>query len=379
MNKILTTIVLCFLAIIVRAQDDLLQFVFTSDVHYGITRPHFRGADSVPSYLVNEAMIDAINKLPHQRLPADGGAGSGKTIKHIEGLMITGDIANRQEKGIQSASVSWRQFETGYGTRLTIHDAAGQPSSLCVVAGNHDLADAMGSWRIMQPEKDNASLAGMYNSMVAVDHPIQPSVFDYTRNKIHYSRDWKGVHCLFVNLWPDSAERAWIDQDLAGLGANIPVLLFTHSPPEVEARFFINPNGDHSINPRDKFENLLGQTFRDGDSVEDPATSETQALAVFLKAHPSIRAWFHGHNNWTEYYTWKGPHNEVSLPCFRVDSPMKGKYSNKDEKQLSFQLITIDPHTLQLTVRECCWNTKPGKPDAPIQMRSVHTINLTGE
>src|ERR1700744_1409745 len=51
------------------AQEHLLQFVYTSDVHYGITRPRFRGADSVPSRVVNEAMIAAINLLPGSRLP----------------------------------------------------------------------------------------------------------------------------------------------------------------------------------------------------------------------------------------------------------------------------------------------------------------------
>ena len=47
------------------------------------------------------------------------------------------------------------------------------------------------------------------------------------------------------------------------------------------------------------------------------------------------------------------------LHCFRVDSPMKGKISSKDETKLSFELITIDVDKQQLTVRECLWNAHP--------------------
>src|ERR1700744_5921828 len=94
------------LALSAAAQDSVLQFVFTSDVHYGITRSHFRGADSVSAIAVNRAMIAAINRLPGRTLPQDSGVGSGKTIGHIDGILITGDIANRQETGIQPAAAS---------------------------------------------------------------------------------------------------------------------------------------------------------------------------------------------------------------------------------------------------------------------------------
>ncbi|SMG63023.1 [weak similarity to] metallophosphoesterase, partial [methanotrophic bacterial endosymbiont of Bathymodiolus sp.] len=94
------------------AQDTVLQFVFTSDVHYGITRAHFRGADKVPSTVVNRAMIAAINRLPVSSIPRDKGAGAGQPIGHLDGILITGDIANREENGIQPAAASWQQFET---------------------------------------------------------------------------------------------------------------------------------------------------------------------------------------------------------------------------------------------------------------------------
>jgi hypothetical protein len=162
---------------------------------------------------------------------------------------------------------------------------------------------------------------------------------------------------MFVNCWPDSLEQGWMDQQLKGIGE--PVLLFAHSIPDVEARFFTNPNGNHTINATDKFENLLPEVCQDGRTLKDSTGIEQRGLVSFLQHHPEIKAYFHGHNNYTEYYRWKGPDKNISLPCFRVDSPMKGKLSSKDETLLSFELITIDAHKRTMTVRECRWNTLP--------------------
>lgn len=334
-------IVLCLLASMARAQDDLLQFVFTSDVHYGLFKQHFRGADSVASTKVNEAMIAAMNQLPG----------------HIDALLITGDLANRAEKGIQSAGASWSQFGHDYFSRLKTHDAAGHPTRLGICAGNHDLANALGSWRPLDPAKDASSVIGMYNRMLKPAIPLTAATFDYHRDIVHYSFNIGKVHLLFVNLWPDSLEQQWMARDLDTLPADMPVLLFTHAMPDGEARFFTNPNGDHSINAHDKFENLLPEPFTDGDSVGVEPVGEQRRLVAFLKKHPAIKAWFHGHENFTEFYTWTGPDHDIALPCFRVDSPMKGRFSAKDEKLLSFETITIDPRAMAMTVREYFWNT----------------------
>src|ERR1700760_4230645 len=96
--------IVILLSISATAQDGVLQFVFTSDIHYGITRSHFRGADSVSAVVVNRAMIAAINQLPNKSLPDDGGVAAGEPIGHIDGIVITGDLANRQEMGVQPAT-----------------------------------------------------------------------------------------------------------------------------------------------------------------------------------------------------------------------------------------------------------------------------------
>jgi hypothetical protein len=150
-----------------------------------------------------------------------------------------------------------------------------------------------------------------------------------------------------------------MEQDLKSIPENMPSFIFTHADPNSEARFFRNPNGDHSINSNDKFENLVEEVFKDGVSVKDSTTIEQRGLVSFLQSHKNIKAYFHGHTNFAEYYEWVGPDKNIHLPCFRSDSPMKGRSSSKDETKLSFNIISIDTEHREMTVRECFWNAHP--------------------
>jgi len=364
MKKLIITIACFFLGAIGYGQDNIIQFVFCSDLHFGLTKPVFRNRINVSAAEVNKAMVAKMNTITSMTLPDDNGIASGKKINGIDAVIITGDICNRQEKDIQSATASWKEFEEDYIRGLHLTDKKGNKIKLLLTPGNHDISNAIGYHRLMMPLTDKASLIGIYNLM------IQPSVtktennFNYSVDKIHYSKNIGGIHLVFVDAWPDSAERVWMEKDLQSVSISTPVFLFTHSMPDVEARFFVNPNGDHSINEKDKFENLVTEGFKDGISVEDKAISEQRALASFIKIHPNIKAYFHGHSNYTEYYNWTGPDQNISLPCFRADSPMKGRYSSKDETKLAFELITIDTEKKIMTVRECLWNANPSNSSA---------------
>jgi len=103
---------------------------------------------------------------------------------------------------------------------------------------------------------------------------------------------------------------------------------------------------------------------------------EQKGFVAFLKKHPNIKADFHGHNNWNEYYVYRGPDKDIALNVFRVDSPMKGSISSKDETKLSFQLISIDTGLKKMTVRECLWNSEPINKTAPIQWGESITVPL---
>jgi hypothetical protein len=341
------------------SQKHTVQFIFCSDLHYGLSKKFFRNDSNVSAAVVNAAMVESMKTLPNTKLPIDGGVGSGEKVGSIEGVIITGDISNRQETEVQSATQSWNQFEEGYLNNLHLLNASGENAPFMLTPGNHDISNAIGFTRPMNPLTDKAAMVGIYNLDMKAGTAKTRNDFSFQNDKIHYSINTGGIHFMFVSAWPDSAERIWMQQDLKLIPSSMPAFIFTHSDPNPEARFFQNPNGDHSVNTTDKFENLVEERFKDGLTVKSNSTIEQRGLVTFLQAHPNIKAYFHGHTNYAEFYDWNGPDSSISLPCFRVDSPLKGRLSSKDETKASFNLISIDPETKKMTVRECLWNVHP--------------------
>ncbi len=357
--------------------NETVQFLFTSDVHFGLTKKIFRGAQNVSAADVNAAMIRVMNRLPALRFPADGGVRSSKPVGDLSALVITGDIANREEDGIQPAAASWKQFIGDYQGLLQLKAPDGRSRiRLLLTPGNHDVSNAIGYRKPMNPERDATAMSGLYNLEMHPVSPLSRENYRYSSGKIHYAFTLGGIHLVFLNLWPDSSEQAWMERDLAGVDSKTPVLLFAHSVPDVEARFFTNPNGTHDINPADKFENLLPEQFRDGKLVTDSALDEQRGFACFIRRHPNIKAYFHGHSNFSEFYNWTGPDHDINLPCFRADSPMKGKYSAKEETLLAFDVITIETISGKLTARVCLWNADPLHPDKEPAWGEVTTLSL---
>jgi hypothetical protein len=308
----------------------------------------------VSAHDVNTALVAAINRLPTTRFPDDGGLGAGETVGAIDFVAEGGDVVNREEiidgVAIQPAAVSWRQFVEDYVDGITI-------APVFVVPGNHDASDAVGFWKPMTPRVDTTAMVGIFNLMMRPAAPKTPATYHYATDRVFTSRDIGGVHIVFIQVWPDSRARRWMDADLARVSKTTPVVIVTHDQPDVEAKHLINPNGRHDLNDHDRFENLLADRLADGDTIETATTLEQQALESFLVRHPNVIAYFHGNSNWNEFYDWVGPTHRLRLHVFRVDSPLKGKESADEESRLSFQVATIDPTNRRLTVRECLWNT----------------------
>ncbi|HZY39450.1 MAG TPA: metallophosphoesterase [Mucilaginibacter sp.] len=359
-----------------------IEMVFTSDAHYAITRKKFRGDTNVDAHVVNAAMIRQINTVPGLILPADGGVAAGHTVGAVDYLIQTGDIANRMEVPYQSAAASWAQFTTDYiqGVNLTGRD--GKRAKLLLAPGNHDISNAVGFYKPMKPKIDPTSMVEIYNLML---HPAKPKTnddYNYATDKINYSLNIHGIHFMFITLWPDSAERIWMQKDLDTVAAKTPVIVLCHDQPTCEAKHFTNPVAPFDINKQSKFENLVSERYKEGATAagDDGATDiEQRGWVKFLKQHPNIKAYFHGNSNWNEFYVYRGPDNDVALNTFRVDSPMKGKYSSKDETKLSFQLISLDPVMQMLTVRECLWDTAPSNPTARLVFGDTKTVSLKVE
>ncbi len=336
-------------------EDRYIQFIFTSDLHYGLARDKFRGNKNVSAQIVNRAMIAQMNLLPKIIYPSNSAIKKSLPIGAIDFIAITGDITNRQEPPAPAASVSWNQFYQDYFQQLSIKDKKGNSSILCLTPGNHDISNAIGHADKMKPNQDPTTMVGIYNSMIQPAIAKTSNSYRYQTDKINYSKDIGGIHFVFLHLWPDTETRNWLAKDLQKINAATPVILFQHDPPEVESKHFTNPKGKHAINH--KFENLLAEQYKSGSFFNEESTIDQQKKLVdFLKAHPNIKALFHGHNNWNEFYTYQGPEKNIKLPVFRVDSPLKGKDSGEKETKLSFQLVTIDTKTKQMMVREIFWN-----------------------
>ena len=358
---------------------NIIQFIFTSDAHYGITRKTFRNDTAVDGHTVNAAMIKEMNKLPWIHLPLDSGINAGKLTGPIDYVIEGGDIANRMEIPDQSDAVSWKQFCLDYINGITLTNHYGKRTKLFIIPGNHDITNAIGFYKPMKPKVDPASMVAIYNLMMKPSVNLTTNGYNYPKDKINYSKNIGGIHFMFITLWPDSSERIWMGKDLKTVSTKTPVIIFTHDQPESEAKHFTNPNKASGINSTDKFEDLLDEVYKDGTTtVADGGKTdiEQRGWVSFLKKYPNIKAYFHGNDNFDEYYVYKGPDSTVALNTFRVDSPMKGAYSLKDETKLSFQVVTIDTKSLTMTVRECLWNTDPSHPEKNIQWGDSKTILL---
>ena len=103
--------------------SEVVNFVYTSDNHYGIIRPIFRGNFNVPSPVVNEAMIARMNTLPAQSFPNDGGVGAGQSVGHVDFLMDTGDLANRSESqsAIAATNITYLGAGISYPGNSALH------------------------------------------------------------------------------------------------------------------------------------------------------------------------------------------------------------------------------------------------------------------
>lgn len=324
-----------------------LRFVFVSDLHYGLERK-FRGRE-VTANEVNHAMAETVRTLPTVCFPADGGLGAGETIGPLDFVVCGGDIVNRMEHGVQPAAESWREFAEEWFQ-------PGMPE-LWMLPGNHDISNAIGYPKPLTPARDATSAAEIFNAAMHPAEPRTAGTFDYTTDRVVASFACEGIRFAFVGIWPDSRARGQLGRILDA-DPQMSCILFTHMPPEAEAQRFTNPFGRHTINRTDGFENLICDTC----SVDAKGRPEREYrdLADFLREHSSIRAWFHGHTNYNEFYTWQGPDGDLALLVFRVDSPMKGEYSEEDETMLSFQIVCLDTESGAMTVREYRWNN----PDA---------------
>ena len=353
-----------------------IEFVFTSDAHYGLSKTTFRGASNVTAQVVNQAMVAQINSMASVVLPSDTGVHAGLPVGAIDFMVEGGDVANRMEtaSAVQTDTTSWAQYATDYISGVSLSDHTGARAPLITIPGNHDVSNAIGFWKAMSPLIDATSMVAIYNAAMNPIVPRTTATYNYSTDKVHFSKTFGGVHFAFVNMWPDSVERAWLTSDMAGLDAHTPVVIFCHDQPDIETKHLHNPNGTHTINATDQFENMT-EDYASVSTISQPSTVEQRAMVAFLKANKNIVAYFHGNSHIQEMIDWKGPDSDIVLPVFSVDSPMKGTVSINDETKLAFNLGSIDVAAKQMTVREVRWNSTKAA-TSPITFATSKTVSL---
>jgi hypothetical protein len=341
------------------ARAEKINFIFTSDLHYGITRT-FRGA-TADSQAVNQAMIDKMNALPETELPNNQGK-----VGAIEFLAITGDITNRGEGQAPAAGVSWRKFRDDYlgdgnaadnraGGRLTLRAKDGKGIPVYLQVGNHDVSNAIGYPGV---PVDATPVVEISNRMRGTSWTVDSAVpLDFPARQVNYSVDRGGVHMMFVNMWPDRKIQAWMEEDLKKAPPGTPAFVFTHVPLDPgETKLFRNPASPTVYTTT--FVGGIPFTVGEGGDYASPKAAKAE-LVEWLARHKQVKAYFFGHDNFCEFSTLTpdaaDPQAVVGL--FRADSPTKGGPSLSDEKKLSFNLMTIDTDARTLTAREYLWNS----------------------
>ncbi len=350
-------------------------FLYTSDAHYGIKRSVVFGSYS-NAVQVHGLMIRSMNNMPNETLPGDSGIKAGQQVGAIDFVAMTGDIANRMQAPVQSATASWNQFKNDYITTLSVLDKSGNKAGLYLTPGNHDVSNAIGYPKAMVPLIDDAVMFNMYNMFMKPATPLVAGGYNYNTQRIVYSKDIGGVHFVFLSMWPDKTMRPLIDADLAKMSnANAPIVLFTHDQPDIETKHLSSDLTNYTTTPvtldwTKKFENLVSDVVTDLDTTgalttNSLSTTAQKGLADWLATKKNIVAYFHGNDNSFQNYNWTGTNNQISLNVFRVDSPMKGSVSGidaadgkGDPSKLSYNVVTIDAAAQYMTVREYLWQQK---------------------
>ena len=79
-----------FLILLTSAGAAPVTFVFTSDLHFGLTRSYFRGAANVAATEVNAALAAAINRVP--------AAGEARSNMHVGGRPEAVELSARDKE-----------------------------------------------------------------------------------------------------------------------------------------------------------------------------------------------------------------------------------------------------------------------------------------
>ena len=160
-------------------QRDDITFFTSSDTHYGREN----------NAAINRRVIDAMNALPGEPLPASLGGGFVRTPS---GVVLNGDLL---DEGFDkdTAPTNWTEFCRDYGL-------SGSDGRLCFPLyegfGNHD----------------GGPVKSFVRAGIRERNPKRTGLTSISKSGLHYSWDWGHVHLVQLNLFGGSGP-----QDVKGV------------------------------------------------------------------------------------------------------------------------------------------------------------------
>jgi len=159
-----------------KSADSPVAFFLVGDTHFLANKEDAVKLDD-RSAAVTSRLIDVLNKIPDTAIPKAAGGGTvlaPRGVIHAGDCIDTGDKANEKMQATE-----WAAFADAYG--LTGKDGR-LKVPVYEVHGNHD-----------SPRGD-----GLAVKKIIARNKTRPGVTNASKNGVHYSWDWGGVH--FINL-----------------------------------------------------------------------------------------------------------------------------------------------------------------------------------
>ena len=159
-------------------KDDGVAFFLIGDTHFLANKDDTAKLDT-RSAAVTARLVDVLNQLPGSEIPQTAGGGKVRIprgVIHAGDCIDTGDKAN-----VKMQQSEWAAFTDVYGL-------SGKDGKLKVpvyeVHGNHD-----------SPRGD-----GLVVKKIAERNKARPGVTNVSKNGVHYSWDWGGVHFVCLGI-----------------------------------------------------------------------------------------------------------------------------------------------------------------------------------
>jgi predicted phosphodiesterase len=159
-----------------KPKDEPVAFFLVGDTHFLANKEDAAKLEDRSAFVTSH-LIDHLNTLPGTEIPENAGGGTvcvPRGVIHAGDCIDTGDKAN-----VKMQETEWAAFADAFG--LTGKDGK-LKVPVCEVHGNHD-----------SPHGD-----GLAIKKIIARNKARPGVVNASKNGVHYSWDWGGVH--FINL-----------------------------------------------------------------------------------------------------------------------------------------------------------------------------------